>query len=60
MFRRLLAADHEDRESIASQAIKRRTESGDALAKFIAMLTTRSELRERFMRVVSEIDDEPP
>src|SRR4026207_2412342 len=37
VLRRWLAAEHEDRESIASQAIKRRTESGDALAKFIAM-----------------------
>jgi DNA-binding CsgD family transcriptional regulator len=60
LLRRWLAADHEDRESIASKAIKRRTESGHALPKFIAMLSTRPELRERVMRVLKVIDDEPP
>jgi DNA-binding CsgD family transcriptional regulator len=58
LLRWLLAAE-EDREDIASQALKRR-EGGDALAEHIATLTTHPEQRERFTRVIREIDDEPP
>ena len=57
LLRWLLAAE-EDREDIASQALKRR-EGGDALAEHIATLTTHPEQRERFTRVLREIDDEP-
>jgi len=45
-----LAADRSGRESIASQALKGRTEGSDSLSEFIAMLTTHPEQQERFMR----------
>jgi len=35
VLRRWLAADQEDRESIACETLKRRTESGDVLAQFV-------------------------
>jgi hypothetical protein len=53
-----LAADRSGRESIASQALKRRTEGSAALSEFIAMLTTHPEQHERFMRVLGQIDGE--
>ena len=52
---RWLLADEEDRENIASQALKRR-EGGDTLAEHIATLTTHPEQHERFMRVLGQID----
>jgi DNA-binding CsgD family transcriptional regulator len=58
LLRWLLAAA-KDREDIASQALKRR-EGRDALAEHIATLTTHPEQRERFTRVLGQIDDEPP
>ena len=54
LLRWLLAAE-EDREDIASQALKRR-EGGDALAEHIATLTTHPEQRERYLRVLGQID----
>jgi DNA-binding CsgD family transcriptional regulator len=60
VLRRWLAADQEDRESIACQALKRRTESGDALAQFIDTLTSQPDQHERFRRVLRQMDDEGP
>jgi DNA-binding CsgD family transcriptional regulator len=54
---RWLLADEEDREDIASQALKRR-EGRVALAEYIATLTTHREQHERFMRVLGQIDGE--
>ena len=54
---RWLLADVEDRENIASQALKRR-EGGDALAEHIATLTTHPEQHERFIRVLREIESD--
>jgi len=56
---RWLLAPEEDREDIASQALKRR-EGRDALAEHFAALTTHPERRERFIRVLRQIDGEPP
>jgi DNA-binding CsgD family transcriptional regulator len=60
VLRRWLAADQEDRESIACEALKRRTESGDVLAQFVDTLTSQPDQHERFRRVLRQIDDEGP
>ena len=60
MLRGWLAADQEDRESIACEVLKRRTESGDVLAQFIDTLTSQPDQHERFRRVLRQIDDEGP
>jgi DNA-binding CsgD family transcriptional regulator len=54
LLRRLLAAE-EDRDDIASQALKRR-EGGADLAEHVATLTAHPEQHERFMRVLGQID----
>jgi DNA-binding CsgD family transcriptional regulator len=54
---RWLLAEEEDREDIASQALKRR-EGGDALAEHMATLTTHPEQHQRFLRLLREIDPE--
>ena len=60
VLRRWLAADQEDREPIACEALKRRTESGDVLAQFIDTLTSQPDQQERFTRVLRQMDDEGP
>ena len=52
---RWLLADEEDRKDIASQALKRR-EGSAALAQYIATLSTHPEQRQRFIRVLREIE----
>jgi Bacterial regulatory proteins, luxR family len=52
---RWLLADKEDRKDIASQALKRR-EGSAALAEYIATLSTHPEQRQRFIRVLREIE----
>jgi DNA-binding CsgD family transcriptional regulator len=52
---RWLLADEEDREDIASQALKRR-EGGDALAEHIATLTTHPDQHDRFIRLLRQIE----
>ena len=54
---RWLLADEEDRKDIASQALKRR-EGGAALAEYIATLTTQPEQRQRFVRLLRDIESE--
>ena len=54
---RWLLADEKDREEIASQALKRR-EGGAALAEYIATLTTQPEQRQRFVRLLRDIESE--
>jgi DNA-binding CsgD family transcriptional regulator len=56
LLRRWLAADDAERTSIASQVLKRRRGSGDALARYIALLTTDPQQHERFTRIFKEID----
>jgi DNA-binding CsgD family transcriptional regulator len=56
LLRRWLAADDAGRKSIASQVLKRRTRSGAVLTRFIALLTTEPQQRERFTRILKEID----
>jgi DNA-binding CsgD family transcriptional regulator len=50
---RWLLADEEDREDIASQALKRR-EGSAALVEYIATLSTHPEQRQRFIRLLRE------
>ena len=52
---RWLLADEEDREDIAAQALKRR-EGGAALAEYVATLSSHPEQRERFIRLLREIE----
>jgi DNA-binding CsgD family transcriptional regulator len=54
---RWILADERHQEDIASQALKRR-EDGDALADYITTLTTHPEQRQRFLRLLREIDPE--
>ena len=54
---RWLLADEEDREDIASRALKRH-EGGAALAEHITTLTTHPDQHERFIRVLVQIDGE--
>jgi DNA-binding CsgD family transcriptional regulator len=53
---RWLAADRGERESIASQVLKRRTQAGDVLAECVAMLTSHPEQHQRFVRLLRQID----
>jgi DNA-binding CsgD family transcriptional regulator len=50
-----LIADQEDREGLAAKALKRRTENGDVLAQIIQMVTMLPEQRQRFIRILREI-----
>jgi DNA-binding CsgD family transcriptional regulator len=54
---RWILADEGHREDIAAQALKRR-EDVDALADHITTLTTHPEQRQRFLRLLREIDPE--
>ena len=54
---RWLLADEEDRDDIASQALKR-NEGGAALAEYIATLTMQPEQRQRFVRLLRDIESE--
>ena len=54
---RWLLAEEGDREGIASQALKRR-ENREALAEHIATLTTHPGQRQRFLRLLRDIDSE--
>ena len=60
VLRRWLAADQEDRECMACESFKSRTESGDVLAQFVDTLTSQPDQYERFRRVLRQMDDEGP
>jgi DNA-binding CsgD family transcriptional regulator len=53
---RWLVADENDRDAIASEAVKRRTAAGAALAKLITMLVATPGEQERVLRVLREIE----
>ena len=55
---RWLVADSADREGLAAEAIKRRTESADVLAEIIQVVTMLPEQRQRFIRVIEEIQSQ--
>jgi DNA-binding CsgD family transcriptional regulator len=55
---RWLVADPADREGLAAEAVKRRTESADVLAEIIQVVTMLPEQRQRFIRVLEEIQSQ--
>jgi DNA-binding CsgD family transcriptional regulator len=55
---RWLVADSADREGLAAEALKRRTESADVLAELIQVVTMLPEQRQRFIRILEEIQSE--
>ena len=55
---RWLVADSADREGLAAEAINRRTESADVLAEIIQVVTMLPEQRQRFIRVLEEIQSQ--
>jgi DNA-binding CsgD family transcriptional regulator len=52
---RWLAADRGERESVASQVLKRQTQANDVLAELVAMLMGHPEQHERFARLLRQI-----
>jgi DNA-binding CsgD family transcriptional regulator len=55
---RWLVTDSADREGLAAEAINRRTESADVLAEIIQVVTMLPEQRQRFIRVLEEIQSQ--
>ena len=55
-LRRLLIRDQPDRDAIAEQLLRRRTEGADQLAELIDMLTIDDELRRQVARILGELE----
>jgi hypothetical protein len=55
-LRRLLIADHADRDEIAQALLRKRTGAAEALAETIDHLTLDPDLRRRAVRLLGEIE----
>lgn len=55
-LRRLLVADHADRDRIAERLLRERTDAADRLAEIIDHLTLDPALRRQVVRMLGEIE----